>query len=59
MSELVFSAFIAGLLGGVHCVAMCGGIVGALNFHPRTPAFTIAMSASTRSPCGVQHRTDR
>lgn len=28
------SAFLVGLLGGVHCVAMCGGIVGALNLHP-------------------------
>ncbi len=27
-----FSAFLVGLLGGVHCVAMCGGIVGALSF---------------------------
>lgn len=26
------SAFLIGLLGGVHCVAMCGGIVGALSF---------------------------
>lgn len=26
------SAFIVGLLGGVHCVGMCGGIVGALTF---------------------------
>ncbi|HEB85800.1 MAG TPA: sulfite exporter TauE/SafE family protein [Gammaproteobacteria bacterium] len=26
------SAFLVGLLGGVHCVAMCGGIVGALSF---------------------------
>jgi len=25
------SAFTAGLLGGVHCVGMCGGIVGALS----------------------------
>jgi len=25
-------AFIVGLLGGVHCVGMCGGIVGALTF---------------------------
>jgi len=28
------SAFMLGLLGGVHCVSMCGGIVGAL--LPRT-----------------------
>jgi sulfite exporter TauE/SafE len=26
------SAFVMGLLGGVHCVGMCGGIVGALTF---------------------------
>jgi sulfite exporter TauE/SafE len=26
------SAFIVGLLGGVHCAGMCGGIVGALSF---------------------------
>jgi sulfite exporter TauE/SafE len=25
------SAFVIGLLGGVHCVGMCGGIVGALS----------------------------
>ena len=25
------AAFLVGLLGGVHCVAMCGGIVGALS----------------------------
>ena len=24
-------AFITGLLGGVHCFGMCGGIVGALS----------------------------
>jgi len=24
------AAFLVGLLGGVHCVGMCGGIVGAL-----------------------------
>ncbi|MFZ5579540.1 MAG: sulfite exporter TauE/SafE family protein [Pseudomonadota bacterium] len=26
------TAFLVGLLGGVHCVGMCGGIVGALTF---------------------------
>lgn len=26
------SALLVGLLGGVHCVGMCGGIVGALSF---------------------------
>ncbi len=28
----LLAAFIVGLLGGVHCVAMCGGIVAALSF---------------------------
>lgn len=37
------SAFLVGLLGGVHCVGMCGGIVSALTFglaenHRRTVA---------------------
>jgi len=27
------SAFVVGLLGGVHCVGMCGGIVGALSLQ--------------------------
>jgi len=27
----LFSAFVVGLLGGVHCVGMCGGIVTALS----------------------------
>jgi len=27
----VVSAFVVGILGGVHCVGMCGGIVGALS----------------------------
>lgn len=35
MTELAASAFLIGLLGGVHCVTMCGGIVGALNLAPR------------------------
>lgn len=33
LSETNFiAAFLVGLLGGVHCVGMCGGIVGALSF---------------------------
>ena len=28
----MLSAFVVGLLGGVHCAGMCGGIVGALSF---------------------------
>jgi len=29
----IFSAFLVGLLGGVHCVGMCGGIVGAFSMQ--------------------------
>jgi len=29
----LFSAFLVGLLGGVHCVGMCGGIVGAFSMQ--------------------------
>ncbi|HEX9181085.1 MAG TPA: sulfite exporter TauE/SafE family protein [Burkholderiales bacterium] len=33
------SAFLVGLLGGVHCLGMCGGIVGALSLQrPGTPS---------------------
>lgn len=32
-----FVAFITGLLGGVHCFGMCGGIVGALTLNTTTP----------------------
>jgi hypothetical protein len=34
LTEIATSAFLVGLLGGVHCVAMCGGIVSALNLRP-------------------------
>ena len=33
--EAVFAAFVAGLLGGVHCAGMCGGIAGALSGNAR------------------------
>lgn len=32
MESSYFAAFLAGLLGGIHCIGMCGGIVGALTF---------------------------
>ncbi|HKO88646.1 MAG TPA: sulfite exporter TauE/SafE family protein [Burkholderiales bacterium] len=31
MSSLALAAFISGLLGSMHCVAMCGGVLSALN----------------------------
>lgn len=30
--EQLFSAMVVGVLGGVHCLGMCGGVVGALTF---------------------------
>lgn len=32
------AVFLIGLLGGTHCVSMCGGIVGALSVQVSTPA---------------------
>jgi len=32
----LFAAFLTGLLGGAHCVGMCGGIVAAMSFHSGT-----------------------
>ena len=39
MEALAGAAFAAGLLGGVHCVGMCGGIVGALSAGSQGPAW--------------------
>ena len=43
------AAFVVGLMGGVHCVGMCGGIVGALTFGlpqplPRARLFVFQLS---------------
>lgn len=41
----LFPIFLAGLVGGVHCIGMCGGIVGAFSMAapaPR-PAFPVAV----------------
>ena len=40
----LLTAFLAGLLGGVHCVGMCGGIVAAMSWQGgsrQPPAFLI------------------
>ena len=39
MHSLVAAAFAAGLLGGVHCAGMCGGIVAGLSASARGPIF--------------------
>ena len=43
------AAFLIGLLGGVHCVGMCGGVVGALTVHMprRRRAWSLHLAYST------------
>lgn len=38
MGALAAAALVAGFLGGVHCIGMCGGIAGALSAAARGPA---------------------
>lgn len=38
MGTLAAAALVAGFLGGVHCIGMCGGIAGALSAAARGPA---------------------
>jgi len=49
VTELALSAFVVGLLGGVHCAAMCGGIVGALNLSARRPLLAGAGGANVHA----------
>jgi sulfite exporter TauE/SafE len=35
LETVVLAAFVAGLMGGLHCAAMCGGIVCLLNGQPQ------------------------
>jgi len=37
VTELALSAFLIGVVSGVHCVAMCGGIVSALSLRANAP----------------------
>jgi sulfite exporter TauE/SafE len=38
MGALAAAALVAGFLGGVHCIGMCGGLAGALSAAARGPA---------------------
>ena len=40
LAALAATAFLVGLAGGVHCAAMCGGIVAALNLRQPRPGGT-------------------
>lgn len=66
MNEIAASAFLVGLLGGVHCVAMCGGIVSALNLHPARggdlrvgPGGAAVAAAAAQAPLHLAYSTGR
>ena len=65
MGTLALSAFLVGLLGGVHCAAMCGGIVAALNLPARRAVLsaagggTIAGGMIGQLPLHVAYSTGR
>ncbi len=62
MNHLVASAFLMGLFGGVHCVAMCGGIVGVLcGAAPRCPTATASTGPSrlTQAPYWLAYNAGR
>jgi uncharacterized protein len=42
LETVVLAAFMAGLMGGLHCAAMCGGIVCLLNGHRQGEGSAIA-----------------
>ena len=45
--------FLIGLLGGVHCVGMCGGIVSAFAIATPRRAFPVPVAAAGRLPAAV------
>lgn len=56
LSELL-STFLVGLLGGVHCASMCGGLVSALSLHGNAQPISIqgATRGRTRLHISEQH----
>lgn len=60
MSPLVVSAFLMGLFGGVHCVAMCGGVVGVLcSAAPRCPTAAAKGTPLGRAPYWLAYNGGR
>lgn len=45
--------FLIGLLGGTHCIAMCGGIVSALSMQPAGEPHTHTIKVAGRAQPGV------
>jgi sulfite exporter TauE/SafE len=65
---LVTGALLVGLAGGVHCAAMCGGIVAALSLRDRPPqpvrfvgggAATASFSLATTLPTQIAYSAGR
>ena len=57
----LLAAFLTGLLGGAHCVGMCGGIVTAMSFQldGRQPVtFHVAYSAGRVLSYTVNHAAE-
>jgi sulfite exporter TauE/SafE len=46
----LFALFVVGLLGSVHCVGMCGGIVGALSTLPEVRRSCTGLGSPARPP---------
>ena len=51
MNASLFPVFLVGLLGSVHCAAMCGGIVGALSLAP--PRMRAGATVISLRPAGA------
>ena len=49
MDAMLFTALTVGVLGGVHCIAMCGGIVGAFSLRVPNTVEGIPPSSSPTS----------
>lgn len=56
MSLALFPVFVVGLLGSVHCVGMCGGIVGAFSAVPAgaVRGFPVPVTVHASAVMGVQ-----
>jgi hypothetical protein len=62
LDSIFITAFVVGILGGVHCLGMCGGVVGALTFSldpkiqqsvPRMTLFQLTYNVGRISSYGV------
>ncbi len=54
-----WSAFLVGLLGGVHCLGMCGGIIGAITLGSARPYNTTSHTTHKRFPILLAYNVGR